>query len=228
MKEHELAKIDYTNGMSIKEIATKYNVKETAVRKWKSRHKWGDVTKDMSHNPVTTNKKNKIDWLKLETEYITDTSKKPVTLKGLGEKYKVNFQVIQNYSADNNWTEKRKKFIKDTLEKTTEKLVEETSDMMADLLNNINIALLKATEELHTYEEVNGFGKLIYTETDTVRTDKLGRLVKALTSMQKIELEKQRLEIERKKAEPQEKSTEQKLDQYLSTLMEVLNESEET
>lgn len=228
MKEHELAKIDYTNGMSIKKIATKYNVKETAVRKWKSRHKWGDVTKDMSHNPVTTNKRSSIDWLKMQIEYVTDISKRPVTLKDLSKKYGVSHLVIQQYSSDKKWSELRKKHFRKVSEKTQEKLIEETSDMMADLLININTALLKATEELHTYEEVNGFGKLIYTETDTVRTDKLGRLVKALTSMQKIELEKQRLEIERKKVEPQEKSTEQKLDQYLSTLMEVLNESEET
>lgn len=70
---------------------------------------------------------------------------------------------------------------------------------MADILNNINTALLQATEELNIYEEVNGFGKLVKHETETVRTNKLGTLVKALTSLQKIEIEKQRLEIEKEK-----------------------------
>lgn len=204
MKDHELARIDYIAGIPVKEIAAKYNVTEAAVRKWKSRHKW-DVTKDMSQkvsqcDNVTTNKRSKIDWLKLETEYVTDISQK-VTLKALSEKYDINFNVLQNYSADNDWTGKRKKFIRNTLEKTQEKLSDKTSDVMADILTNINTALLQATEELNIYEEVNGFGKLVTHETDTVRVNKLGTIVKALTSLQKIEIEKQRLDIERKKVE---------------------------
>lgn len=203
MKDHELARIDYIAGINIKEIAAKYNVTEAAVRKWKSRHKW-DVTKGVSQkvsqcDNVTTNKRSKIDWLRLETEYVTDISPKPITLKDLSEKYNANFNVVQNYSADNNWTEKRKNYIRDTLEKTKEKLSDETSNVMADILTNINSALLQATEELNIYEEVNSFGKLVKHKTETVRANKLGTIVKALTSLQKIEIEKQRLEIEKEK-----------------------------
>lgn len=205
MKDHELAKIDYIAGIPIKEIAAKYNVTEAAVRKWKSRHKW-DVTKEVSQkvsqcDNVTTNKRSKIDWLKLETEYVTDISEKPVTLKDLSKKYGVSHLVIQQYSSDKKWSELRKEHFRKVSEKTKEKLSDETSDVMADILNNINTALLQATEELNIYEEVNGFGKLVKHETETVRTNKLGTLVKALTSLQKIEIEKQRLEIERKKVE---------------------------
>lgn len=203
MKDHELAKIDYIAGIPVKEIAAKYNVTEAAVRKWKSRHKW-DVTKGVSQkvsqcDNVTTNKKNRIDWLKLETEYVTDISPKPVTLKDLSKKYGVSHLVIQQYSSDKKWSELRKEHFRKVLEKTKEKLSDETSDVMADILNNINTALLQATEELNIYEEVNGFGKLVTHETDTVRVNKLGTLVKALTSLQKIEIEKQRLEIEKEK-----------------------------
>lgn len=203
MKDHELAKIDYIAGIPVKEIAAKYNVTEAAVRKWKSRHKW-DVTKDMSQNVsqcdnVTTNKRSKIDWLRIETEYVTDISEKPVTLKDLSEKYGVSHLVIQQYSSDKKWSELRKEHFRKVSEKTKEKLSDETSDVMADILNNINTALLQATEELHIHEEVNGFGQLVYKESETVRTGKLGRLVKALTSLQKIEIEKQRLEIEKDK-----------------------------
>lgn len=205
MKDHELAKIDYIAGIPVKEIAAKYNVTEAAVRKWKSRHKW-DVTKEVSQkvsqcDNVTTNKRSKIDWLKLETEYVTDISEKPVTLKDLSKKYGVSHLVIQQYSSDKKWSELRKEHFRKVSEKTKEKLSDETSDVMADILNNINTALLQATEELNIYEEVNGFGKLVKHETETVRTNKLGTLVKALTSMQKIEIEKQRLELERKKVE---------------------------
>lgn len=210
MKDHELAKIDYIAGIPIKEIAAKYNVTEAAVRKWKSRHKW-DVTKEVSQkvsqcDNVTTNKRSKIDWLKLETEYVTDISEKPVTLKDLGKKYGVSHLVIQQYSSDKKWSELRKEHFRKVSEKTKEKLSDETSDVMADILNNINTALLQATEELNIYEEVNGFGKLVIHETDTVRVNKLGTVVKALTSLQKIEIEKQKLELERKKVKGENKT----------------------
>lgn len=203
MKDHELAKIDYIAGIPVKEIATKYNVTEAAVRKWKSRHKW-DVTKGVSQkvsqcDNVTTNKKNRIDWLKLETEYVTDISPKPVTLKILSEKYDVSYKSIEDYSSKNNWKEKRREYQVNVSEKIKEKLVDDTSNIMADILNNINTALLQATEELHIHEEVTMMGKLIKHGTDTVRTNKLGTVVKALTSLQKIEIEKQRLEIEKEK-----------------------------
>lgn len=225
MKDHELAKIDYIAGIPIKEIAAKYNVTEAAVRKWKSRHKW-DVTKEVSQkvsqcDNVTTNKRSKIDWLKLETEYVTDISEKPVTLKDLSKKYGVSHLVIQQYSSDKKWSELRKEHFKKVSEKIKEKLSDETSDVMADILNNINTALLQATEELNIYEEVNGFGKLVKHETETVRANKLGTLVKALTSLQKIEIEKQRLEIERKKSGNGENGKD-KTGKFLDMLEEII------
>ncbi len=225
MKDHELAKIDYLAGIHIKEIAAKYNVTEAAVRKWKSRHKW-NVTKGVSQkvsqcDNVATNKRSKIDWLKLETEYVTDISEKPVTLKALSKKYEVSYKTIEDYSSKNNWKEKRREYKVKVSEKFKEKLSDETSDVMADILNNINTALLQATEELHIHEEVNGFGKLVKHETKTVRTNKLGTLVKALTSMQKIEIEKQRLEIERKKSGNGENGKD-KTGKFLDMLEEII------
>lgn len=225
MKDHELAKIDYIAGIPVKEIAAKYNVTEAAVRKWKSRHKW-DVTKEVSQkvsqcDNVTTNKRSKIDWLKLETEYVTDISEKPVTLKDLSKKYGVSHLVIQQYSSDKKWSGLRKEHFRKVSEKTKEKLSDETSDVMADILNNINTALLQATEELNIYEEVNGFGKLVTHETDTVRVNKLGTIVKALTSLQKIEIEKQRLEIERKKSGSGENGKD-KTGKFLDMLEEII------
>ncbi|RGY66688.1 hypothetical protein DXA30_02740 [Fusobacterium ulcerans] len=225
MKDHELAKIDYIAGIPVKEIAAKYNVTEAAVRKWKSRHKW-DVTKEVSQkvsqcDNVTTNKRSKIDWLKLETEYVTDISEKPVTLKDLSKKYGVSHLVIQQYSSDKKWSELRKEHFRKVSEKTKEKLSDETSDVMADILNNINTALLQATEELHIHEEVTMMGKLIKHGTDTVRTNKLGTVVKALTSMQKIEIEKQRLEIERKKSNSGEDGKD-KTGKFLDMLEEII------
>lgn len=189
---------------SNKEIAELCNVSVRTVERHRKKVKEATSDSDKKSDKkttTTTNKRSKIDWLKLETEYVTDISEKPVTLKDLGKKYGVSHLVIQQYSSDKKWSELRKEHFRKVSEKTKEKLSDETSDVMADILNNINTALLQATEELNIYEEVNGFGKLVTHETETVRTNKLGTLVKALTSLQKIEIEKQRLEIERKKVE---------------------------
>lgn len=199
VKNYELAKTDYSNGLSIKEIADKYNVSVATVRKWKSRYRWDSMTKERDKSVTKENKKNKIDWLKLENEYVTDITDNPITLKKLSEKYNISFNTIQDYSADNNWSSKRQKFHRNVTEKTQEKLSNQTADAMAQIINNINSALLKATKELHIHEEVNGFGKLVTIQTDTVRTDKLGRLVKAITSLQKVEVEKEKLDIEKQK-----------------------------
>nr|DAE81024.1 MAG TPA: hypothetical protein [Caudoviricetes sp.] len=212
-------------GKPNKEIAELCNVSVRTVERHRKKVKEATSDNDKKSDKkttTTTNKRSKIDWLKLETEYVTDISEKPVTLKDLSKKYNANFNVVQNYSADNNWTEKRKNYIRDTLEKTKEKLSDETSDVMADILNNINTALLQATEELHIHEEVTMMGKLIKHETETVRANKLGTIVKALTSMQKIEIEKQRLEIEKSKID-KEAGPEEKAKSQLDKLEELLN-----
>lgn len=187
---------------SNKEIAELCNVSVRTVERHRKKVKEATNDSDKKSDKkttTTTNKRSKIDWLKLETEYVTDISPKPITLKDLSEKYEISFNTIQDYSAEKDWSSKRKKYYIKVTEKTKEKLSDETSNVMADILNNINTALLQATEELNIYEEVNGFGKLVKHETETVRTNKLGKLVKALTSLQKIEIEKQRLEIEKEK-----------------------------
>ena len=207
-KELYLNNKDITN----REIANILGVDEKKIATWKIRDNWKCSTTEKKNvvqqnkKCSTTNEKNKINWLKLENEYVTDITPKPITLKALSEKHDINFNVLQNYSADNDWTGKRKKFIRNTLEKTQEKLSDETSDVMADILNNINTALLQATEELHIHEEVTTMGKLIKHKTETVRTNKLGTVVKALTSLQKIEIEKQKLELERKKVKGENKT----------------------
>ena len=202
MNNYELAKIDYSNGLSTKEIADKYNVTVATVRKWKSRYNWESVTKERDKSVTKNCDKNKINWVILENEYVTDISRNPITLKGLSEKYDISFNTIEDYSKKNNWKEKRKKYHGNVTEKFKEKLSDKTSDVMAQIINNVNSALLQATEELHIHEEVSGFGTLITIPTDTVRVGKLSKLVKAITSIQKIELEKEKIQIEKQKHNP--------------------------
>lgn len=65
MNNYELAKIDYSNGMSTKEIAEKYNVSVATVRKWKSRHNWDSVTKKRDKN-VTSKKAKEVAKILIE------------------------------------------------------------------------------------------------------------------------------------------------------------------
>ena len=179
-------------GKSNKEIAELCDVSVRTVERYKKSLTTSD---NDTKNDKRHNEKNKINWLKLENEYVTDIGENPITLKGLSEKYDISFNTIEDYSKKNNWKEKRKEYHGNVTEKFKEKLSDQTADVMAQIVGNINSALLKATTELHTHEEVNGFGQLITRETETVRTSKLDRLVKAITSLQKVEIEKQKLEI---------------------------------
>lgn len=212
VNNYELAEKDYKNGMKYKEIADKYGVTINTVKSWKQRYNWTregaekkisvcTQTEKSMHTKgcAKAERKSKINWVILENEYVTDISDNPITLKGLSEKYDVSFNTIQDYSADNDWSDKRQKYHRNITEKTREKLSDKTSDVMAQIINNVNSALLQATEELHIHEEVNGFGQLITIPTNTVRTTKLERLVKAITSIQKVELEKEKIEIEKQK-----------------------------
>lgn len=215
MNNYELAEKDYKNGMKYKEIADKYGVTINTVKSWKQRYNWTRDGAEKKTSVCTQNEKSmhtkgcakaegksKINWVILENEYVTDISDNPVTLKSLSEKYNISFNTIQDYSANNDWSDKRQKYHRNITEKTQEKLSDKTSDVMAQIINNVNSALLQATEELHIHEEVNGFGKLITIPTDTVRVGKLSKLVKAITSIQKIELEKEKIQIEKQKHNP--------------------------
>lgn len=42
-KKHELAKIDYLSGLTLKEISEKYNTPLNTVKSWKRRHKWSEL-----------------------------------------------------------------------------------------------------------------------------------------------------------------------------------------
>ena len=95
---------------SNKEIAELCNVSVRTVERHRKKVKEATSDNDKKSDKkttTTTNKRSKIDWLKLETEYVTDISEKPVTLKDLSEKYEVSYKTIEDYSSKNGWKEKR-------------------------------------------------------------------------------------------------------------------------
>ena len=100
MKNYELAKIDYSNGLSIKEIADKYNVSVATVRKWKSRYKWDSVTKERDKS-VTRKKTKEVAKILVEEGY---------TLKEVQDQTGLNYSTLKNYSAKENWIQSQKEF----------------------------------------------------------------------------------------------------------------------
>ena len=85
----------------------------------------------------------------------------------------------------------------------------------------------QAVEELHIYEEVNGFGQLIYKDTETVRTNKLEKLVKSVALLEKNELEKEKIKIEREKLQGGD-GAENKVLEYMKVLKEGLKDDTES
>ena len=100
MKNYELAKIDYSNGLSIKEIADKYNVSVATVRKWKSRYNWDSVTKKRDKS-VTREKTKEVAKILVEEGH---------TLKEVQDQTGLNYSTLKNYSAKENWIQSQKEF----------------------------------------------------------------------------------------------------------------------
>lgn len=156
---------------------------------------------------------SKFNWVEIEKEYITTDT----TLKQLSEKYNISFQYMKIKCNKCKWTSKREKYLEKLLDKTTEKIAESTASTIARATENLAKNLEKASNELHIHEEFNMFGKLIKGNTETVRVGKLTSLVKSLTLLQKIEIEKERLKIEKEKLNNSD-DTENKLDELLETI----------
>lgn len=72
--KHEEAEKDYINGMTYREIAEKYNVAESTVKSWKTRHGWVRVKKKKTARTKKAKNKTKKDARKKsEEELLEDT-----------------------------------------------------------------------------------------------------------------------------------------------------------
>lgn len=80
---------------------------------------------------VSIKKKSQPSWIKIEQEYISDVSRKPITLERMANKYDIKFQTLANYSMENAWSEKRKNYKKTMNEKAMEKAIDKLSDREA-------------------------------------------------------------------------------------------------
>ena len=169
-------------------------------------------------------KKNKIDWLEIRKTYITG---KDITLQELADIFGISESLIRKQSMQENWTEKRKQYQEKVFNKTCNKMADKTATRLAKLSDRLLDKIEQAVEELHIHEEVNGFGDLIYQNTETVRTNKLEKLVKSVALLEKNELEKEKIKIEREKLQGGD-GAENKVLEYMKVLKEGLKDDTES
>ena len=168
-------------------------------------------------------KRNKTDWLAIRQAYITGQD---ITLKELADIFGISESSIFLKSKDENWTEKRKQYQEKVFKKTCNKIADKAATRLARLSDRLLDKIEQAVEELNIYEEVNGFGQLIYKDTETVRTNKLEKLVKSVALLEKNELEKEKIKIEREKLQGGD-GAENKVLEYMKVLKEGLEDETE-
>lgn len=142
----------YKQGMKLVDIAAELNVPPGTVRRWKSTHNW-----DGERSETTPKKKSErsesISWVEIEHEYVTDISRKPCSLEDLAKKYSIPIQTIKDQSATGKWSDKRTEYKR----KTTQKLIEKSSDADADriarLVQIADMATDKAEQALRELEQ---------------------------------------------------------------------------
>lgn len=136
--------------------------------------------------------RKKLDWVEIEKQYITNQD---VTYRELAKRFGLSESYIRKVGQREKWSTKRKEHFKKVVDKACNKIANDTANKIARATENLVANLEVASEELHTHEEINMFGKLIKKETSTVRVQKLSSLIKSLTMLQKVEIEREKLEI---------------------------------
>lgn len=165
-----------------------------------------------------------IDWVEVKKTYITNQD---MTYQEVADMFGISLSTLKIKAQKEKWVEERKKHFEKILKKSCDKIANKMANSIAKTAENLINGMEKASEELHTHEEFNMFGKLVKKQTETVRVGKLTSLVKSLTLMQKIELEKEKLEIEKAKL-GNNSNNEDKVLEYMKVLKEELDEAKES
>lgn len=186
MNNYELAKIDYSNGMSTKEIAEKYNVSVATVRKWKSRHNWDSVTKKRDKN-VTSKKAKEVAKILVE---------EGATIREASDKAGLPRSTVGDISSKENLQQTQLENLKKYKE-----LVREKIRANKDRRLILNDEILNSLEyEINNWREKGSIPKatiekLIVSEEMEQKTLELDRIER----LEKIELEKQKMSFEKEK-----------------------------
>lgn len=180
MNNYELAKIDYSNGLSTKEIAEKYNVSVATVRKWKSRHNWDSVTKKRDKN-VTSKKAKEVAKILVE---------EGATIREASAQSGTSIDVVKKISAKENLQQSQLEYLKEFRNKQREKI---RANKLKRLM--LNDEILEAVEyELNHWQE-NGrvskaaIEKLLMSEDLEQKILELDRIER----LEKLEIERQKI-----------------------------------
>ena len=142
----------YKQGLKLIEIANQLGIAEGTVRSWKNRYKWDDggnatlqkkEKKERNVAKKIATQTNDASWVEIEHEYVTDISRKPCSLEDLAKKYSIPIQTIKDQSATGKWSDKRAEYKL----KTTQKLIEKSSDADADRIARLLSIADKAAEK---------------------------------------------------------------------------------
>lgn len=110
--QREKIRAEYENGAGAKELAEKYNIKDSTIRVWAKRYKWNKKRQcnaiKKKHNNVTLQKK---ETLHVTKENVTESQKRNIVEKVINEEEK-KIRVTQKYSIYKKLTEKEKEFIR--------------------------------------------------------------------------------------------------------------------
>lgn len=110
--QKEKIRAEYESGAGAKELAEKYNIKDSTIRVWAKRYKWNKKKQcnaiKKKRNNVTLQKK---ETLHVTKENVTETQKRNIVEKVINEEEK-KIRVTQKYSVYKKLTEKEKEFIR--------------------------------------------------------------------------------------------------------------------
>lgn len=208
MNNYELAKIDYSNGMTTKEIAEKYNVSVATVRKWKSRHNWDSVTKKRDKN-VTSKKAKEVAKILIEEGVsISDAAKQTETPRG----------TIGRWSSEENLQQSQLEYLKEFRESNRKRIRENKLKR----LYLIEEALMQIENEIFNGEcTKNTLEKLKISEEIEQLLFKENKFYDLELTKRKLEIEEEKLEIEKQKLKTLEQNRD-KTGNFLDKLEEFL------
>ena len=107
--QKEKIRAEYENGAGAKELAEKYNIKDSTIRVWAKRYKWNKKKQcnaiKKKHNNVTLQKK---ETLHVTKKNVTERQKRNIVEKVINEEEKE----IRNKKKHSKLTEKEKEFIR--------------------------------------------------------------------------------------------------------------------
>ena len=110
--QREKIRAEYEDGAGAKELAEKYNIKDSTIRVWAKRYKWNKKKQcnaiKKKRNNVTLQKK---ETLHVTKENVTESQKRNIVEKVINEEEK-KIRVTQKYSIYKKLTEKEKEFIR--------------------------------------------------------------------------------------------------------------------